>query len=61
MVSTEDFKKALGSLADGMTDEEIQDANERMSRLAGTLFSMYARKLESSVTAIDPDSEAAVK
>lgn len=61
MVSPEDFRKALGTLADGMTDEQIRDANERMSRLAGALFGMWGETLVPHQEMVDHSDTFAVE
>ena len=45
VVSDAEFRAALGSSAETMTDEQIRDANERMGKLADALFDAYAGTL----------------
>lgn len=46
MVSLEEFKKALGETANGMTEQELVDLNERCSKLSHALFDAWSAGLK---------------
>ncbi len=53
MVSIEQLRQALGSKAEGLSDEEIGRINGLLERLAGSLFESWRKELEQSGTAMD--------
>lgn len=60
VVSDAEFRAALGSSAEEMTDEQIRDANQRMGKLADALFDAYASTLGTEIV-VDHSGELAVK
>jgi hypothetical protein len=46
MVSIDEFKKAIGSVANGRSEQEIVNLNERMSRLASVLFDTWNKDMK---------------
>ena len=57
MVSLEAYKKALGSRAEGMTEEQIKNLMDLQARLARTLFDMWGKNLTTQSTELDKRSE----
>lgn len=53
VVSIEQLKEALGSAAEGRSDEELARINDLLGRLAGTLFESWRRELVASNIAVE--------
>jgi len=53
MVSVEECRKALGPVGDKLSDIEVAELNERMSRLASVLFDMWNADMKKALATID--------
>lgn len=51
MVSNEEFKKALGKAADGLSDEEIERRNILCARMAAAAFELFKEEFEQKCAA----------
>jgi ribosome maturation factor RimP len=50
MVSLDDYKRALGSLAELMTEEEIKNRMELQAKLARAIFDMWGKSFKTKST-----------
>ena len=48
MISFEEFKKILGSYADGKSDEEINNLRILLDKMADIIFDRWLRKLNAN-------------